>query len=506
LPAAFDRLPLTTGMVAYGRGATTAELAPAQATFAAGLRASLAQDGYDSAGSDFYLSWLDRLFLTGGPWVIARAPRFDAARTALEAVRPEGKVPAALRTATRAAMRGSVLLAVHEPTEKWIEGLKKLLTEDPKKTDRRLPRKTRSVTSVAPVPAALHLGKETLHLVNSETPNPAFRAPKGSQSEPATPHTTHVLVAADGDWTWVGLGDDLTALANDVKVALSRPADGAGTFKARQDFDALRAGRGGGGAVVSLAELAELFAGDDSDEELRASRRKLDKLRGIPGVATTPVVLSLAAPTTEDRGASPAVTLHVRIPAALSDVLVGTLPTIFDSNHHHVDDDEGPDIEDGAKGAPRAAIVDGVEVIEHGVFTTRVSKSDVNAPDTALGTISSLGQGYPTLVHGGSVVPMELGTMFGFGCIARGAPQGRLIGTRVRVTHPPTTNPATGVPNTVDEWDWGLNIGLVSFSGWSFDKQWAMVAGKWKLEVLYGAKVMAEASFDVVPPTAKASP
>jgi hypothetical protein len=405
---------------------------------------------------------------------------------------------------------------------KWR--FKELLSNKPSVKDRRSPRKTRTLRRVAPVPAVLQFATGTLHVEELVTPNPAWRAPKGAKARPAIAHTFHVLVVPDGDWTWITVGDDVAALANGLLSVLLRPADSAGTLKARRELDALRTERSGSGVVISLSEVAALVAQGrtGSDEELRESRQLLDKVASVPAFATTPVMVSLAVPTADDPASARAVTLRARIPIDELKALLKEIPTFRPSHHRDDadDDDDGSEAEysrvdpeahsraggadhaaqDSRKGSPRAAIVDGIEVVEHGVFTTGAAKSDIGAKDTALGTVSSIGQGYPTLVREGNVVPMEPGILFGFGCLVRGGPRGKQVRAHMRVTHPPTTNPATGVPNTVDEWDWDLNIGLVSFGGWAFDKPWGMVPGKWKLEVLYGGKVMAEESFDVVAP------
>jgi hypothetical protein len=121
VPAAFERLPFKTGLAAFGRGASAEDLQLAQATFAAGLRADKAQAGVDSAGTAFFVSWLDRVFLTGGPWVVAVPPQFDAARVALDAVVTDRKRSPADRSAARTARKPPMLFGVQEPAQKWID-------------------------------------------------------------------------------------------------------------------------------------------------------------------------------------------------------------------------------------------------------------------------------------------------------------------------------------------------------------------------------------------------
>lgn len=74
-----------------------------------------------------------------------------------------------------------------------------------------------------------------------------------------------------------------------------------------------------------------------------------------------------------------------------------------------------------------------------------------------------------------------------------------------RLTHPPMTRP-DGVSGTVEADD-GLLDGDPVLSGFSFTYDWEMVPGTWTFALLFGGKVMAEKSFEVVaPPGGIASP
>jgi hypothetical protein len=75
-----------------------------------------------------------------------------------------------------------------------------------------------------------------------------------------------------------------------------------------------------------------------------------------------------------------------------------------------------------------------------------------------------------------------------------------IILARMRVTHPPTTNPRTGNATTVDEWARPINAGIGRYSGWRFDETWEMVPGVWTMQVVYEGRVLVEQSFQVLEP------
>ncbi len=148
---------------------------------------------------------------------------------------------------------------------------------------------------------------------------------------------------------------------------------------------------------------------------------------------------------------------------------------------------------------PVSARVDGIQVLAEGVFLAASTKDRIEAPKTEAGSVGSLGQADPELAHAGPVVPMALGTLFGIRCVVLGAPKGSIVVMRLRMTHPPTANPATGIAATQDEWDWPINIGIPRFGGWRFEKPWELAAGDWKMQVFYGDSLMAERTFQVKP-------
>jgi hypothetical protein len=150
---------------------------------------------------------------------------------------------------------------------------------------------------------------------------------------------------------------------------------------------------------------------------------------------------------------------------------------------------------------PRQAVqVDDAVVVEFGEFKARQTGPKIPAKDTAAGWVKSIGSQYPKLAHAGAKVVARLGNTFGIGRVIRGRPESAVVDAHVRVIHPPTTNPETGVTTIVDEWDQTTVIGIVRFDGWSFYEPWAMVPGKWTIQLFYADRKLVEQTFEVVQP------
>jgi hypothetical protein len=149
---------------------------------------------------------------------------------------------------------------------------------------------------------------------------------------------------------------------------------------------------------------------------------------------------------------------------------------------------------------PRQAVqVDDAVVVEFGEFQRRQTGTKKTAKDTAAGWVEDIGTQYPKLTHAGAKVAARLGNMFGIGRVIRGRPESALVDAHVKVIHPPITNP-NGATTMVDEWDLTTNIGIVRFDGWSFLEPWAMVPGRWTIQLFHGDRKLVEQTFEVVRP------
>jgi hypothetical protein len=338
-PPAFDRLPGDATAVWYARGAAAADLAPLRTAVLADLRASLANDGYAPGAVDQIGSLLDRLLLTGGPWVVAGGHRLDAARAALDAYVAGGKTTLAARTKARAALQGWLVAAVDEPPQKWLDGMRELVETDalrpvkkPKTKDK--PEKQQWKLALAPVAPALGLPSGTLHGEARAPVGAAWVAAqkkmKATYLEPLIPHTVHLFVVPDGSArTWLAMAEDPALAASEVRASLSGAPD-AGTLAARHDLDVLRAGPASAGGALSVADLAVWKSDDTSDSDLRAAKRTLDALATLTADGRTPVPMVLvASPKGGAATAGGELSVHLQLPLRVVMEVAKAPPGLF---------------------------------------------------------------------------------------------------------------------------------------------------------------------------------
>ena len=140
----------------------------------------------------------------------------------------------------------------------------------------------------------------------------------------------------------------------------------------------------------------------------------------------------------------------------------------------------------------------GAEIVGCGEVEGAVSTRTVEAPDTALGYVNVMPElETPAFKPGCPNIEAKLGTRFGVRVVARGA-AGSIVPLVTRVTHPEIRNPENAQTTTVDQWSSPMNSGIPRYAGWSFDKPWELVAGRWRIEILDAAnKVLAAQDFSV---------
>ncbi|HEY8039249.1 MAG TPA: hypothetical protein VIF15_05620 [Polyangiaceae bacterium] len=337
-PPAFERLPVDATAVWYARGAAPADLAPLHAAVLADMRASLADDGYAPSAIDEIVGLIDRMVLTGGPWVVAGGHRLDAARSALDAYAAGGKTTLAARAKARAALQGWMVAGVDEPPQKWMDGMRALVKTDalrpvdkPKKKDKLEKEQWR--LALAPVAPGLALPSGTLHVEARETVNPAWvasqRKGRATYLEPLIPHTVHLFVVPDGARTWLAAAEDPALAASEVRASLAGAPD-AGTLSARRDLDVLRAGPTSAGGALSVADLAMWKSDDTSDADLRAVKRTLEALATLTADGKTPVpVVLVASPAGGGVAAGGDLSLHLQLPLRVVTEVAKAPPGLF---------------------------------------------------------------------------------------------------------------------------------------------------------------------------------
>jgi hypothetical protein len=143
--------------------------------------------------------------------------------------------------------------------------------------------------------------------------------------------------------------------------------------------------------------------------------------------------------------------------------------------------------------------VSGAEIVDSGIYEA------ATGPTVKTETIAD-GQAHrlhdKTLKESTDRVPARRGVGFGFRYVLRGLPDGASQRVRIRVLHPPLTNPETG--KTIDESVWNDDawIGRPNWhAGWIMDESWELVPGRWVIQVrTLDGQTLLERSFNVITP------
>ncbi len=143
---------------------------------------------------------------------------------------------------------------------------------------------------------------------------------------------------------------------------------------------------------------------------------------------------------------------------------------------------------------PAAARVVSVTIVEHGLYTAEV----VGQQREASGIVTDL---LTNLCHVATTdtVPMRPHMHFGFRYRVEGPDTGTPVDLTLAVTFPETVHPPAGLPLRRHQHSSPpVPVGAVSYTGYSFDRDWEFVPGVWTLEVLQGERKLAAMSFTVV--------
>jgi hypothetical protein len=143
---------------------------------------------------------------------------------------------------------------------------------------------------------------------------------------------------------------------------------------------------------------------------------------------------------------------------------------------------------------PAAAREARVTIIEHGLYTADV----VGQQRDSTGVITAL---LDNLCHVAttSTVPMRPRVQFGFRYRIEGVDVGEPVDLTLSVTFPDAAHPPAGLgPTRRHQRNALVHAGTVSYTGYSFDRDWEFVPGIWTLEVLQGGRLLGGMSFTVV--------
>ncbi|WP_437961579.1 hypothetical protein WME76_19310 [Sorangium sp. So ce119] len=333
-PPAFFRLPRDTALAFYTQGASREELTPLREAFFQGLRDDMAGEGYDASGLDRFMDRLETLTFTGGPLVIGSGGDRAAAEKALADYKG-GKGAARSQKAARRALQSWFLVAVEEPAQPWIAGVKELI-QIGEELDRTKASATAAGNAAAGAgapggPPKGDAGKgdddeQTTDLVVVRAPAalPAGTLHVELRSRPLTKdappaHTSHLYVVPAGQRTWIGLGEDGAAVVDRLRIAAD-PGRDERTLGAAPGLEALRQRGTLAGGLFSLAGWTMLAASGDSPGALDEAAEALGGLAALPARGETAMPLAI---TSEVLGSGAArVDVRVRVPGAgIRDVL-----------------------------------------------------------------------------------------------------------------------------------------------------------------------------------------
>ncbi|WP_438021379.1 hypothetical protein WMF18_20885 [Sorangium sp. So ce315] len=322
-PPAFFRLPRDTALAFYTQGASRAELAPLREAVYRGLREDMIGEGYDAAGLERFVDGLGALTFTGGPLVIGSGGDRAAAEKAL-ADYSGGEGAARARKVARRALQSWFLIAVEEPAQTWITGVKELI-QIGDELDRQKAR-AEAAGKGGPPNGAASKDNEATDVVVARAPAalPAGTLHVEMRSRPLTKdappaHTSHLYVVPAGQRTWIGIGEDDATVVDRLRIATD-PGRDERTLGAVPGLDALWQRGALAGGLFSLAGFMMLAASGDTPEELDEAAKEFDGLAKLPARGAIAMPLAI---TSEALGSGAArLDAHVRMsPAAARDVI-----------------------------------------------------------------------------------------------------------------------------------------------------------------------------------------
>ncbi|MGK3962269.1 hypothetical protein WMF38_55335 [Sorangium sp. So ce118] len=349
-PPAFFRLPRDTAIAFYTQGASRAELTPLREAFFRGIRDDMVDEGYDASGLDPFMDRLGTLAFAGGPFVIGSGGDRAAAEKALAAYQGGKGAPRA-RKAARGALQSWFLVAVEEPAQAWISGVKELIQLG-EKLDKKKKASEPAAGSAAPAAgSAAPAAGDAARGADATGGAPKGQAPRGDEqdkestepvivrapaalpagtlhvelrSRPLTKdappaHTSHFYVVPAGQRTWIGFGEDDAAVVERLRVAAD-PGRDERTIGAAPGVEALRQPGTLAGGLFSLAGWTMLAASGDTPEAIDDAAKALAGLARLPSRGETAMPFAM---TSEVLGSGAArLSARVRVPSAgIHDVL-----------------------------------------------------------------------------------------------------------------------------------------------------------------------------------------
>jgi hypothetical protein len=143
------------------------------------------------------------------------------------------------------------------------------------------------------------------------------------------------------------------------------------------------------------------------------------------------------------------------------------------------------------------ATVTGAEIVEYGLFD-KISIGPRKEPGALTGQVDEVPM--VKLKERTTTIPAILGTTFGITVKLKGSPPGERVNCWITWLRPKLTNPETGQSSERSDFPSRRPIGEVTPVGFTFDHPWELVPGTWTVRVIWDWKVVAEKTFNVMPP------
>ncbi len=351
-PALFWSIPKDADIAFVFPGATHETLKATLGTFWADMEAAFIEDeGEDLTNVPAFFAELKKLFMQGGPIAFAHGPSFASTQTSPRAslIKKAAAIPSANTSKepdniknyrkARTILAGWGAIGMPEPSQKWVDGLREALrisnlptrngasrTTPPSQgaggapnagtpksatpSKKRPNGRGRNVTREVKVRPADALPPGTLHIVNTETPNPSYVVYQGGDAPLITTVIDHVFVAGTKDVTWIVFAEDETLAAEKLWQLLE---SGTNSIRDRQDLKMLQSAPNGAIGFATLRGFVSMWTDFNDAAELTQLKRAF----GLPSGANTPFFISMETRRNEAGGTTLALSGDVSIAGAL---------------------------------------------------------------------------------------------------------------------------------------------------------------------------------------------
>lgn len=149
------------------------------------------------------------------------------------------------------------------------------------------------------------------------------------------------------------------------------------------------------------------------------------------------------------------------------------------------------------KGGRVPTRVDGVDILEFGIYKTEVSRM-VPSPDSRTGQVSAMSRRKTELLSETDQIPARLHSLFGFRYKVRGEPRYRMIPINLVVLFPsePKERQTAKLPDRITH-TLTPPIGKKDFVGFGFQTEDERIPGIWTFQLYYQKELLAEKKFNV---------